>query len=446
MPEKIPPHNKEAEQSTLGAALVSKDALSDVIQILRPEDFYDSAHREIYEAMRELYRDDKNVDIITVSDALKKKGSLEAAGGRAYIADLPNLAPLAINAAGYAEIVAEKASLRALIAAADEIKGSSYDEGVAAGDILDKAEQRIFDISQSRQSRDYSMLRDVLEENVDLIDRASKQEGGLTGLTTGFRKLDEITNGLQKSDLIILAARPAMGKSAFALNLARNAAKKAKASVLIFNLEMPKTQLGLRLLSLESSIKIQNLQTGRVVGEEWQHISLAVDHLASTKIAIDDTPGITVLEMKNKCRRMKKEQGLDLVIVDYLQLMDTEGKVESRQQEISKISRSFKLLARELDCPVIVLSQLSREPEKRSDHRPIPADLRDSGSIEQDADIILFLYRDEVYYQEESAEKGICEVNIAKHRNGPTGTIKLSFISDYTRFADIASENEVTNF
>ena len=438
MPERIPPHNKEAEQSALGAALVSKEALSDVIQILRPEDFYDSAHREIYTAMRELYRDDKNVDIITVSDALKKKGSLEAAGGRAYIADLPNLAPLAMNAAGYAEIVAEKASLRALITAADEIKGFSYDEGVPAGDILDKAEQRIFDISQSRQQNDYSSLRDILEENIEMIDRASKNEGAITGLPTGFQKLDEMTNGLQKSDLIILAARPAMGKSAFALNLARNVAKKADASVLIFNLEMAKTQLGMRLLSLESSVKIQNIMTGRVVGDEWHHISLAVDSLSAAKIAIDDTPGITILEMKNKCRRMKKEKGLDLVIVDYLQLMDLEGKVENRQQEISKISRSFKLLARELDCPVILLSQLSREPEKRSDHRPIPADLRDSGSIEQDADIIMFLYRDEVYFGEESAEKGICEVNIAKHRNGPTGTVKLTFVGDYTRFAEVA--------
>ncbi len=440
MPEKIPPHNRDAEQSALGAALLSKDALSDVLEILVPEDFYDSAHKEIYSVMRELYRDDKNVDIITVTDALKKKGSLEAAGGRAYIADLPNLAPLTVNAAGYAEIVAEKASLRALINAADEIKGSSYDEGVPAGDILDRAEQRIFDISQNRQQSSYSPLRDILEKNVDMIDRASKNNGELTGLTTGFRKLDEITNGLQKSDLIILAARPAMGKSAFALNLARNAAKKANASVLIFNLEMSKTQLGMRLLSMESSIKIQNLQTGRVTGDEWQHISLAIDNLASTNIAIDDTPGITLLEMKNKCRRMKKEQGLDLVIVDYLQLMDLEGRVENRQQEISKISRSFKLLARELECPVILLSQLSREPEKRSDHRPIPADLRDSGSIEQDADIIMFLYRDEVYYGEESAEKGICEVNIAKHRNGPTDKIKLTFVGDYTRFADIAMD------
>ncbi len=438
MPERIPPHNKEAEQSALGAALVSKEALSDIIQILKPEDFYDSAHKEIYTVMRELYRDDKNVDIITVNDALKKKGSLEAAGGRAYIADLPNLAPLAINAAGYAEIVAEKASLRALITAADEIKGSSYDEGVPAGDILDRAEQRIFDISQSRQQNDYSPLRDILEENIEMIDKASKHEGGITGITTGFSKLDEMTNGLQKSDLIILAARPAMGKSAFALNLARNAAKKANASVLIFNLEMSKAQLGMRLLSMESSVKIQNIQTGKVVGDEWQHISLAVDSLSAAKIAIDDTPGITILEMKNKCRRMKKEKGLDLVIVDYLQLMDLEGRVENRQQEISKISRSFKLLARELDCPVIVLSQLSREPEKRSDHRPIPADLRDSGSIEQDADIIMFLYRDEVYFGEESTEKGICEVNIAKHRNGPTGTVKLTFVGDYTRFAEVA--------
>ena len=439
MPEKIPPHSREAEQSALGAVLVSKEALADVIQILKPDDFYDSAHKEIYSAIWNLYEDDKNVDIITVSDALKRRGSLEAAGGRAYIADLPNMAPLAINAAGYAEIVAEKANLRALIAAADEIKNSGYDEGVEAGDILDKAEQRIFDISQKRQKTDYSPLKDVLQDNIDMIDRASKTDGTITGLPTGFKKIDEITNGLQKSDLIILAARPSMGKSAFALNLARNATKKADASVLIFNLEMAKTQLGLRLLSMEANIKTQNLQTGRLSGDEWHHISLAVDKLAATKIAIDDTPGISILEMKNKCRRMKKEQGLDLVIVDYLQLMESEGRTENRAQEISKISRAFKLLARELDCPVIVLSQLSREPEKRTDHRPIQADLRDSGSIEQDADIIIFLYRDEYYY-EDSEDKGICEVNIAKHRNGPTGTVKLTFVGDYTRFTDMAVE------
>lgn len=443
MPEKIPPHSKEAEQSCLGACLVSREALSEVLEILKPEDFYDSAHKEIFSVMKELYKEDKNVDIITVSEALKTKGSLEAAGGRAYIVDLPNTAPLAINASNYAEIVVEKAKRRDLIAVADEIKGTGYDEGNSTENVLDRAEQKIFEISQKRQRNDYTYLKEVLEENVDLIDKALKADGSLTGLPTGFKKLDEMTNGLQKSDLIILAARPAMGKSAFALNIARNAAKKADASVLIFNLEMSKTQLGMRLLSMESSVKIQNIQAGKVTGDEWQNISLAIDNLAATKIAIDDTPGITILDMKNKCRRMKREQGLDLVIVDYLQLMESDGRVENRQQEVSKISRAFKLLARDLDCPVILLSQLSREPEKRTDHRPIPADLRDSGSIEQDADIIMFLYRDEVYYKEESPEKGICEVSIAKHRNGPTGMTKLTFVGDYTRFADIANENEM---
>ena len=432
MPEKVPvpPHSKEAEQSALGAALMSADALADVMDILREEDFYDAAHREIFSVMRELYSDDKNVDIVTVSEALKRKGSLEAAGGRAYIADLPVKTPLTINAAGYAEIVSEKSDLRALISAADKIKGSCYDEDISAGSILDRAEQSIFDIAQKKQKTDYSPLREVLEENLELIDRAAKNEGELIGLNTGFRRLNEITNGLQKSNLIVLAARPGVGKSAFALNIAKNAAEKANASVLIFNLEMSKPELGMRLLAMESSIKMDSIISGKVTGPEWHHISTAVDSLASTKIVIDDKPGISLLEMKNKCRRLKKEQGLDLVIVDYLQLMSVEGRAENRNQEIGKLTRGFKLLARELDCPVMLLSQLRRSADKNDDKKPMPSDLRDSGSIEQDADVIIFLYRDE-------ANNNTCHVDIAKHRNGPTDDFSLTFIGEYSRFAEI---------
>ena len=437
MPEKILPHNREAEQSAIGAALSNENALAEVIKIVKHDDFYDSAHREIFTVMEELAENDKNVDIVTVTNALKRKGSLEAAGGSGYIADLPNLAPLARNAAGYAEIVAEKSSLRRLISVAEEIKVSGFDEDMDAKDILDNAEQKIFEIAKSRQMKSYSPIGDVLNKNLEMIDRAANNQGRLLGLTTGYSKLDDMTSGLQKSDLIILAARPSMGKSAFALNLALNAASKVNASVIVFNLEMSETQLGMRLLSMESSVDIKKIKEGSLTGDEWRAISVATDKLSNCKIAIDDTPGISVLEIKNKCRRLQKEQGLDLIIVDYLQLMDIGGKVENRQQEIGRISRSFKLLAKELDCPVLLLSQLSREPEKRSEHRPIPADLRDSGSIEQDADVIMFLYRDEVYH-EDTKDPGICEVIVAKHRNGPTGTVKLTFVERYTRFNEIA--------
>lgn len=438
MAERIPPNNRDAERAALGAALSNVDALADVLDTVTAADFYDAAHREIFSSIYDLASKDKAVDIVSVSDDLYRKGSLEAAGGRAYIAELPLSAPVAANAKEYANIVAEKATLRKLIKTADEIKGNSFDEELDARDILDKAEQGIFDIAQGKQKTDYTPLKEVLDENVEIIDRISKSEGKLTGIPTGFQRLDEMTNGLQKSDLIILAARPAMGKSAFALNLARNAAKEADASIIIFNLEMPKTQLGLRLLSIESRVEMKKLQSGRLQKDDWQNISVAMDTLADKKIMIDETPGISVMEMKNKCRRLKKAQGLDLVIVDYLQLMEAEGRSENRQNEISKISRQFKLLARELDCPVLLLSQLSREPEKRMDHRPIPADLRDSGSIEQDADIIIFLYRDEVYAKEESAKPGICEVNIAKHRNGETGVFDLTFVERYTKFSDVS--------
>lgn len=437
MADKIPPHNKEAEQSTLGAALTNADALAEVLRILNPTDFYDSAHKEIFAAMKELAEDDKTVDIVTVANALHRKGSLEAAGGKGYIADLPNLAPLARNAAGYAEIVAEKSYLRSLIQAADEIKASGFDENMEAKEILDRAEQKIFDIAKNRQTKEYSSIGEVLDKNWELIDLAAHNQGRLLGLTTGYSKLDEMTSGLQKSDLIVLAARPAMGKSAFALNLALNAAHKDNASVIIFNLEMSETQLGMRLLSMDSNVEIKKIKEGSLSGDEWHAISVSTDKLSKCKITIDDTPGISILEMKNKCRRLQKDQGLDLIIVDYLQLMDMGERTENRQQEIGKISRSFKLLAKELDCPVILLSQLSREPEKRSEHRPIPADLRDSGSIEQDADVIMFLYRDE-FYHEDTKDPGVCEVIVAKHRNGPTGTVKLAFVERYTRFNEIA--------
>ncbi|MBQ1396047.1 MAG: replicative DNA helicase [Eubacterium sp.] len=438
MAERIPPHNRDAEQSTLGAAMLNKDALADVLEIVTPDDFYDAAHREIYEAILELFRQSMSVDIVTVCDELKKRGSLEVAGGRVYVASLPSTVPSAINAAGYAQIVAEKAALRRLIMAADDIKEKSFDEGQDTSEILDHAEQRIFEIAQKQQKSDYAHIKDVMLENIEMIDQAIKADGNLTGIPSGFKQFDEMTSGFQKSELYIIAARPAMGKSAFALNIALNAAKKAGASVIIFNLEMSKAQLGQRLLSMESKVELSKLKTGKIERSDWQNINLAVDTLSKANITIDDTPGISVMEMKNKCRRMKAEYGLDLVVLDYLQLMSAEGKSESRQQEISKLSRYLKLLARELEVPVLVLSQLSRAPELRQDHRPQLSDLRESGSIEQDADMVMFLYRDDYYTKEESESPGVCEVNIAKNRSGETGVVKLTWIGRYTKFSDMA--------
>lgn len=440
MPERVPPNSRDAERAVLGAALLNKDALSEVVSIIKPEDFYDAAHKEIFIVLRDLFEQNINADIITVSEELTKRGSLEIAGGRAYIAGLPDNAPSYVNAAGYAKIVAEKADLRALISAADEIKDRSYSEETETEQILDTAEQRIYDIAQKRQNKDYSHIKDVMKSSLDIIDKAAKSEGTLTGVTTGFSQLDKYTRGLQKSNLIIVAARPSMGKSAFALNIALNAAKKGKASVLIFNLEMSKEEIGNRLLAMEANVEMERILEGKTLTpDDWGAISEATNRMGKMNIAIDDTPDISILEMKNKCRRMKASIGLDLVVVDYLQLMDSGTKVENRQQEISKFSRSLKLLAKEMECPVIVLSQLNRGPDLRSDdHRPRMADLRESGSIEQDADIVMFLYRDDYYNKEESPIPGICEINIAKHRNGQTAKVELAWVERYTRFNEIA--------
>ena len=438
MSEKIPPHNAEAEKSALGAALLSKDALTDIIDAVTAADFYDAAHREIFSVMVDLFRNNVSVDIITVCEELKKRKALEAAGGRAYIAALSSEAPSTVNAGEYAKIVAEKAAMRRLIETAENIREKAYEESMEPSEILDFAEKGIFEIAQNRQTSDFSPIKEVLLENVAMIDRAIQTKGQVIGLSTGFKRLDELTSGLQKSDLVIIAARPAMGKTAFALNVAQNAAIKSGASVLIFSLEMSKAQLGQRLLAMESRVEMQKLKTGNIERNDWDRINMALDSLSRANIHIDDTPGVSVLEMKNKCRRLKSEKGLDLIVIDYLQLMKAEGRADSRQQEISTLSRYLKLLAREMDCPVIVLSQLSRAPEQRQDHRPILSDLRESGSIEQDADIVMFLYRDDYYNKENSEKPGVCEINLAKHSSGPTETFDLTWVARYTKFSDKA--------
>lgn len=439
MAEKIPPHNLDAERSVLGSGLLSKEALSDVMEILKPDDFYDGANKEIYTVMVDMFRENKSVDIVTVCEELKRRNVLGMVGGRSYVGTLSGEVPVTTNASEYAKIVAEKSSIRKLIHTSELIREKSFDENEEAREIINFAEKEILSVAQERQRGDYSKLQDVLVTDIDLINEAARNQGKITGVPTGFKMFDSMTSGLQKSELIIVAARPAMGKTAFALNIALNAAVKHNTSVLIFSLEMGKEQLGNRLLSMESRVEMENLKKGTLDNNDWDRIFLAVDSLAKANIYIDDTPDLSVFEIKNKCRRLKAERGLDLIVVDYLQLMKSEGRVENRQQEISTLSRYLKLLAREMDCPVIVLSQLSRAPDQRPNHTPVLSDLRESGSIEQDADIVLFLYRDDYYTKEESEKPGICDIIVAKNRSGPTGNIELAWVGKYTKFSDVAN-------
>lgn len=435
--ERIPPHNEEAERSALGAVMLNKEALLDVAEEVKPEDFYNESHREIFDAIMKLYRENTAVDMLTVCEELNRRKALDMVGGRAYIATLTAEVPSTANAGEYAKIVAEKAMLRRLIAAAEGITVKGYDDKMAAEELLDIAEGDIFRIAQKRQRNDYAKIQDVLMKNLRIIDEAVKNKGQVIGLPTGFKQLDEKTSGLQPSDLIIVAARPGMGKTAFALNIAQQSAVKAGASVLIFSLEMSQEQLGQRLIAMQSRVESEKLKKGTLDVKDWDRINYALNELNNTKIVIDDTAGISIMEMRNKCRRLKAEQGLDLIVVDYLQLMTFDGRADSRQQEISALSRHLKLLAREMNCPVIVLSQLSRAPEMRQDKRPMLSDLRESGSIEQDADIVMFLYRDD-YYNENTEKPGVCEINIAKHRSGPTDRIDLTWVARYTKFSDKA--------
>ena len=437
MIERIPPHNEEAERSVLGAAMLNKEVLFDILEEIKEDDFYNESHKEIFRAIWELYRKNSAVDMLTVCEELKSRQSLDMVGGRAYIATLTAEVPSTANGREYAKIIAEKAIMRQMIRTAEDITEKGYESKMAAREILDYAESGIFQIAQMRQKNDYTKIQDVLLENLKIIDAAAQNKDKITGIPTGFHDLDEKTSGLQRSDLIIVAARPGMGKTAFALNIAQQSAVKHGTSAIIFSLEMSKEQLGQRLLAMQARVEMQKLKQGDLDRKDWDRVSLGVDELNNSKIVIDDTPGISLMEMRNKCRRLKAEQGLDLIVVDYLQLMTFEGKTDNRQQEISALSRNMKLLAREMNCPVILLSQLSRAPELRQDKRPMLSDLRESGSIEQDADIVIFLYRDD-YYNENTEKPGVCEVNIAKHRSGPTDKIELTWVSRYTKFSDKA--------
>ena len=435
--EKVPPQNLEAERAILGAAMIDPDAMMEVSDKLRPEYFYKEAHKEIYDAALTLYRENEPVDLVTVAELLKRRKSLDAVGGRAYLAELTAAVVSTANVEQYARIVEEKYVLRSLIRASSEIQEDSYSSERETAEILEGAEEKIFAISQKRQRKTVSHIRDVVDQSLKHITELAASDRSLRGLTTGYIELDNLTSGLQKSDLIIVAARPAMGKTAFVLNLAVNGAK-AGARVLLFNLEMGEEQLTERMISAESLVELKKLREGNLDEEEFGKLGDGAARLDDLEIYIDDTPGITPVEIKNKCKRMKMEKGgLDLVVIDYLGLMSFEGKAENRNLEISAITRYLKQMAREIDCPVVVLSQLNREAARRG-KRPMLQDLRDSGSIEQDADLVMFLHRDEYFEEENTTRPGECDVIIAKNRNGPTGTVTLTWMGKYTKFTNMA--------
>lgn len=441
MEQRIPPQNVEAEQAVLGAMLLSHDAVIVAMEKLQSQDFYRDVHRIIFEAMEHLHRENKEIDVITLPDELKRMKKLDDVGGLEYVLNLPNLVGSAANIEYYANIVAEKALARNLISTCTELTTEAYDGQKETEALLDDAERRILQLSDTKNRGDFASVGAVVEVTLDKITKLYENKAGLTGLPTGFRDLDRMTSGLQPSDLILVAARPSMGKTAFTLNIAQNVGVRQHKMVAFFSLEMSQEQLVQRLLCQIAHIDSQKLRTGQLNSdEEWTRLTDACDKLYESPIYIDDTPGISVAEMRSKARRLKSEHGLDLIIVDYLQLMQGRN-AESRQQEISEISRSLKALARELKVPLIALSQLSRSVESRQDKRPMLSDLRESGALEQDADIVSFLYRED-YYDKETENQHITEVILAKHRNGPVGSVKLYFKNEFTLFLNLDTQHE----
>ncbi|KNY28639.1 replicative DNA helicase [Pseudobacteroides cellulosolvens] len=433
---RVPPQSIEAEQSVLGSMLLDKEVIPVVTEILKSEDFYRADHKEIFEAVMDLFDAGEPIDLITVSEQLKLRGTLDNIGGLEYLTNIASAVPTTANAKHYAKIVEEKSTLRKLIKASSEIVNMGYEASEELSYIVDKAEKSIFDVLQKRGTQGFAPIKDVLVDAFNKLEELYNNKGHITGIPTRFVDLDFKTSGLHNSDLILIAARPAMGKTAFALNIAQNAAVYSGVPVAIFSLEMSKEQLVSRILCSEAMVDSQKVKTGKLEDEDWKKIARALGPLSEAPIYIDDTPGISISEIRAKCRRLKLEKNLGLVVIDYLQLMQGRGKNESRQQEISDISRSLKILAKEINVPVITLSQLSRAAEQRADHRPILSDLRESGAIEQDADIVMFLYRDD-YYNPETEKKNIAEVILAKHRSGSTGTVELTWLGAYTKFANI---------
>lgn len=432
--KRILPHNIEAEKSVISSMLMGRDAIETASEMLTGDDFYQHQYGIVFTAIVELYNAGRAVDLITLQDHLRKKNVPEEIADMEFVGDLFKSRSTSVNIKDYARIVSEKAVLRRLIKTAEEVENTCYLDNAPVDDMLDEAEKKLFKVFQQKNLKEYVPIRQVVLETLENIEKASKTKGIVTGIPTGFTDLDFKTAGFQDSDLIILAARPSMGKTSFALNLVEYMALKKNKAVAIFSLEMSKQQLVNRLFSMGARIDSTALRTGNLKDEEWGRLVESAGEIGNSRIIIDDTPGITVRELRSKCRRYQLEQGLDIIIIDYLQLMSGNGKSgESRQQEISDISRALKVLARELNVPVIALSQLSRAVEGRQDHRPMLSDLRESGAIEQDADIVMFLYRDEVYHKD-SELKGITELIIAKQRNGPIGTVNLVWLSDYTKF------------
>jgi replicative DNA helicase len=434
--ERALPHNLDAERTVLGAVLVDDAAFNSAVEILTRDDFHREAHRRIFDAMAGLAERSQPIDLVTLKDELVKAGALEAVGGAAYLGSLVDGVPRITSVEHWSRIIKEKAVLRNLIHAGNRIVQSAYEAEDEVAAILDRAEKAIFDIAERRIRLGFVGIRDVVKESFRTIDQLSQSKDIVTGLATGFVDLDERTSGLQRGDLIIVAARPAMGKTSLCLNIAQHASFKAGETVGIFSLEMSKEQLVLRLLCADARIDAHRLRTGRLQEKDWARLAKAYSALSDSKIFIDDSASITPLEMRAKCRRLKAEHGLGLVVVDYLQLVSAPGRVENRQQEIASISRSLKGLAKELDCPVLALSQLSRAPEARTDRRPQLSDLRESGALEQDADVVMFIYREEEYKPSEE-NRGVAELIIGKQRNGPTGSMKLAFIKEYTRFENL---------
>ncbi|MBN2395611.1 MAG: replicative DNA helicase [Candidatus Atribacteria bacterium] len=435
------PQNVSAEQAVLGSIMLEKESILSCIEILRSEDFYRSAHQMIYQCDLDLFEKNQAVDLVTLTEELTKRKQLEEIGGVSYLTTLMNSVPTAANVMYYAKIVEEKAILRKLINHATQIVTMGYEEQEDARVLLDKAENLIFDVSQQKIERSFSPIKDLLTESFEKIEDLYHRSNFITGVPSGFIEFDEITTGFQPSELIVVAGRPSMGKTAFCLNIAQHAAMQHKIPVAIFSLEMSKAQIVQRMLCSEARIDTHALRRGTMSEEDWPKLSMAAGRLSAAPIFIDDTAGISPLEIKAKTRRLKARYDLGLILIDYLQLVQTGSKVENRQQEISQISRSLKGLARELNVPVVAVSQLSRAVEQRSIQRPRLSDLRESGAIEQDADVVVFLFRED-YYKPKSAKKGIAEVIVSKQRNGPTGTLELAFLKEYTRFENLARINE----
>jgi replicative DNA helicase len=430
------PQSLEAEQSVIGAMIIDKSAIAKALEKLNEEDFYRDGHKVIFKAIREMFSKDMAVDLVTLLEYLKSTDKLEKAGGVTYISEVSSSVITTANLEAYISIVEDKSTLRKLIRSATSIIEESYNKQDRVDEVLDLAQKKIFDLAEKQGSNDYEPLSNVLERGFLEIERLFNNKGSITGVGSGIRDLDAKTSGFQKGDMVLIAARPSMGKTTFSLNIAENAALREGKSVVIFSLEMSKEQLAYKLLCSEANVDMLKLRTGNLDDDDWERIARATGPLSKAKIYIDDTAGLSVMEMRSKCRKIKMEHGIDMILIDYLQLMSGSSGSESRQQEVSEISRSIKALAKEMECPVIALSQLSRAPEQRADHRPMLSDLRESGSIEQDADVVMFLYRDE-YYNKETEDKNIGECIIAKQRNGPVGTVKMAWIGAHSKFANL---------